>query len=154
MSGRAEAARQNQSGTGDAMSADSIRDLFSAQVERTFAGSDERMYRTGDSARVGRDGAIIHVGRADDQVKIRGFRVELAAVEAALAGHPGVDQVVVVATDVDLDAKRLVAYVVSKSAVDVDSVRAHASRTLPDYMVPSTVAGPAALIDATQSTAA
>jgi nonribosomal peptide synthetase DhbF len=121
------------------MSADSIRDLFSAQVERTFAGSDERMYRTGDLARVGRDGAIIHVGRADDQVKIRGFRVELAVVEAALAGHPGVDQVVVVATDVDLDAKRLVAYVVSKSAVDVDSVRAHASRTLPDYMVPSAV---------------
>jgi acyl carrier protein len=108
-------------------------------VEDPSTGSGERMYRTGDLCRVGEDGAIVHVGRVDDQVKIRGFRVEPAAVEAALAGHRDVDQVVVVATDVDLDAKRLVAYVVSKSGADPDSVRAHASRVLPDYMVPSAV---------------
>ncbi|GAB2664196.1 amino acid adenylation domain-containing protein [Prescottella soli] len=105
-----------------------------------------RMYRTGDRARWRSDGNIDFLGRVDDQVKIRGFRIELGEIIAALASHPGVSQAAVVA-DTGGGITRLVGYVSpefvdgsdSAPAVDASEVRAHAARTLPDYMVPTMV---------------
>ncbi|WP_188306019.1 non-ribosomal peptide synthetase, partial [Streptomyces sp. CBMA123] len=102
-----------------------------------------RMYRTGDLARRRPDGTVEFLGRADDQVKIRGFRVEPAEVEAALAAHPGVTDVAVVARTDRPGARRLAAYVVG--AVDPEDLRAFAARTLPDYLVPADVVPLAAL---------
>ncbi|MFE3873982.1 non-ribosomal peptide synthase/polyketide synthase [Kitasatospora sp. NPDC059146] len=94
-----------------------------------------RMYRTGDVARRRPDGTVEFLGRADDQVKIRGFRVEPAEVEAALAAHPGVTDVAVVARTDRPGARRLVAYTVGTA--DPESLRDLAARTLPDYLVPA-----------------
>ncbi|WP_350307342.1 amino acid adenylation domain-containing protein, partial [Photorhabdus viridis] len=98
---------------------------------------DARMYRTGDLARYLPDGNIEFLGRNDQQVKIRGFRIELGEIEARLAEHPAVHEVVVL-TRGEGEDKRLAAYVVA-SADDglVNSLRAHLSAILPDYMVPS-----------------
>ncbi|MEV6351014.1 condensation domain-containing protein, partial [Actinoplanes sp. NPDC051851] len=87
-----------------------------------------RMYRTGDLARWNGDGNLLFAGRVDDQVKIRGYRVEPGEVEAVLAAHPGVGQVVVLARD-----QRLVAYVVG----EVAGLREHVAGLLPEYLVPS-----------------
>jgi pristinamycin I synthase-3/4 len=96
------------------------------------------MYRTGDLARRNDDGLIEFVGRASSQVKILGFRVELAEVEAALSGYPGLAHVVVVVRELESGEKRLVGYVVSESGeLDLPALRAHARETLPDYMVPA-----------------
>ncbi|MGY3199992.1 amino acid adenylation domain-containing protein/non-ribosomal peptide synthase protein (TIGR01720 family) [Streptomyces sp. TE5632] len=94
-----------------------------------------RMYRTGDLARRRPDGTVEFLGRADDQVKIRGFRVEPGEVEAALAAHPGVADVAVVAREDRPGSRRLVAYVVGPE--DLTDVRESARRSLPDYLVPS-----------------
>ncbi|MGW7369172.1 amino acid adenylation domain-containing protein, partial [Streptomyces sp. NPDC054841] len=97
-----------------------------------------RMYRTGDLVRRRADGVLEFVGRADAQVKIRGFRVEPGEVEAALARHPGVARVAVVARE-DGGEKRLVAYAVpggDGARPEAAGLREHVKGLLPDFMVP------------------
>ncbi|UUL82312.1 non-ribosomal peptide synthetase [Sphingomonas qomolangmaensis] len=93
----------------------------------------ERLYRTRDIGRHRPDGAIEYLGRIDRQVKIRGVRIDLGEVEAALASHPDVQQVVVTATP-----EALVAYVVGAGGgVSEASLRRHLAGLLPDYMLPA-----------------
>ncbi|MEU2423990.1 amino acid adenylation domain-containing protein [Streptomyces sp. NPDC007851] len=108
-------------------------------VADPYGPPGSRMYRTGDMVRRTGDGPIEFIGREDDQVKIRGFRVEPGEIESALAGLPGLSQVVVAARDDQPGDKRLVAYVVPERSVsvDTDALRSHLERSLPPYMVPS-----------------
>jgi amino acid adenylation domain-containing protein len=97
----------------------------------------ERMYRTGDLVARRRDGEIRFLGRVDHQVKIRGFRIELGEIEAVLAAHPAVALRAVVVREDRPGDKRLVAYVVPASPVEVEELRRHLAAALPGYMVPS-----------------
>jgi amino acid adenylation domain-containing protein/non-ribosomal peptide synthase protein (TIGR01720 family) len=97
-----------------------------------------RLYRTGDRARRGADGAIEFLGRFDYQVKIRGFRVEVGEIEAVLRAYPGVRDAVVLAREDAPGSRRLAAYVVPANGnVTVGDLRRVLETKLPDYMVPS-----------------
>jgi acyl-CoA synthetase (AMP-forming)/AMP-acid ligase II len=99
----------------------------------------DRIYKTGDLARVLPNGEFECLGRADFQVKIRGFRIELGEIETALLKHPDVNTAVVVAREDTPGDKQLVAYLVPKPgvALAVDGVRAGLSGQLPAYMLPA-----------------
>ncbi|MEU3030633.1 non-ribosomal peptide synthase/polyketide synthase [Streptomyces incarnatus] len=111
-------------------------------VADPFGAPGERMYRTGDLVRRAADGGLEYVGRIDQQVKVRGFRIELGEVEEALRGCAGVAEAAATAvTGEGEDHRRLVGYVVPAvgEPVEPEAVRRELGRTLPDYMVPSTV---------------
>ncbi|MDT0527968.1 amino acid adenylation domain-containing protein [Micromonospora sp. DSM 115977] len=98
-----------------------------------------RLYRSGDLVRYRPDGTIEFLGRIDQQVKIRGFRMELGEIESALAEHPAVRAVAVVARETQPGEKGLVAYLVCRDGTPpaVGELRAHLRDRLPDYMVPA-----------------
>jgi amino acid adenylation domain-containing protein len=77
-------------------------------VSETFG---ETLYGTGDLGRWRDDGVLEFLGRLDQQVQIRGCRVELGEIEAALAQHPAVRQVLVFDQQTGNEDRQLVAYV-------------------------------------------
>lgn len=115
-------------------------DLTQAVFLPDPAGSDARIYRTGDLGRLLPDGSLEHLGRKDFQVKVRGYRVETAEVELALLEHPLVKEAVVVARAEPAGETRLVAYVVpaGSPAPTRSALGRFLQSKLPDYMVPAT----------------
>ncbi|WP_337661713.1 hypothetical protein [Actinoalloteichus sp. AHMU CJ021] len=79
-------------------------------VPDPFGGPGDRLYRTGDRARFGPDGAVEYLGRRDGQVKLRGYRIELGEIEAALLESDLVRQAAVVLRGGEA-SRRLVAFV-------------------------------------------
>ena len=102
-----------------------------------FGAPGERMYATGDLARFTPDGTIEYLGRLDQQVKLRGARIELGEIESVLREQDGVvDAAVTVREDRPGD-QRLVAYLVTRTDLRPQDLRAALGRILPDYMVPA-----------------
>jgi amino acid adenylation domain-containing protein len=108
-------------------------------IPDAFAGAPGcRLYKTGDLARHQGDGTIEFLGRIDHQVKIRGFRIELGEIEAALAEHPAVREVVVMARREESGDQRLVAYLVpAGEPAPASALRSFLREKLPEFMVPS-----------------
>ncbi|WP_157265410.1 non-ribosomal peptide synthetase [Azohydromonas aeria] len=101
-----------------------------------FGGSGGRLVRTGDIARWLPDGSLDLRGRSERQLKVRGLRIEPARIEAALAAHPAVREVVVVAHD-GPGGQQLHAFWTGTAEVEPQALRAQLG-ALPPHMVPAT----------------
>ena len=99
-----------------------------------------RMYRTGDSVRVGPDGDVEFLRRLDEQVQIRGHRVEPEEISAALATHPAVGASAVVPRETGAGQLELIAYVVAAggSLPARRELRQHLAMHVPAHMLPTT----------------
>lgn len=78
---------------------------------------NERMYRTGDHARLTPDGRLVCLGRVDNQIKIRGYRLEPGEIEQIFEQHPAVARAVVTAASGLGDTTTLTAFVVPTADV-------------------------------------
>jgi amino acid adenylation domain-containing protein len=97
----------------------------------------ERIYRTGDIARWLPDGNIEYLGREDHQVKIRGLRIELGEIENTIREYPGISDCVAVVKNYSETIILIIAYLVCKSELDVEGLKNHLKKHLPDYMIPN-----------------
>ncbi|WP_329151404.1 amino acid adenylation domain-containing protein [Streptomyces sp. NBC_01456] len=109
-------------------------------VADPFGPPGERMYRTGDLARWRPDGQLDFLGRADAQVKVNGFRIELGEVEAVLARHPAVTEVMACVRKGTSGDARLVAFLVPAEGARLPghhALRDWAAERLPAHLVPA-----------------
>ncbi len=98
----------------------------------------ERLYKTGDLARLLPDGNIEFLGRKDRQVKIRGNRLELCELECHLARLDGIRQAVVLSVEEKRSKEQyLCAYLVTDGELETVGLREKLADTLPAYMIPS-----------------
>ncbi len=105
-------------------------------AERFVWHEGQRLYATGDLARLRHDGAVVYLGRSDHQVKIRGLRIELGEVEAAIMASGLAREAVVLARE-DHGEKRLVGYVVPGPGYSAEALAARLAGALPGYMIPA-----------------
>lgn len=99
----------------------------------------ERMYKTGDLARIGDDGQVYLIGRADSQIKSRGYRIELGEIEAALAACPGLSDAAIVAIDAPAgEGKEICCAFVPQPGTHASpaALKQRLAAQLPRYMLP------------------
>lgn len=100
----------------------------------------DRIYKTGDLAKIGSDGLIYFLGRADSQIKSRGYRIELGEIEAALHMLSSLRESAVVAIESDrFDGTAICCAYVPATGANVTPValRKELSKVLPTYMLPA-----------------
>lgn len=100
-----------------------------------------KIYKTGDLVRYQSSGDLEFIGRVDDQVKLHGYRIELGEIAAHLRTYPGVDNCMVQVVEQGQDNEVLVGYYETEELHDPESIKAHLSELLPEYMIPSFYVG-------------
>ena len=112
-----------------------------AFIARTDArGVEERIYKTGDIARIGGDGLVYFLGRADSQIKSRGYRIELGEIEAAANATGWLRECAVVAlANEGFEGHAICCAYTPLAGVDVTpaSLREKLKALLPAYMLPT-----------------
>jgi amino acid adenylation domain-containing protein len=100
----------------------------------------DRIYKTGDLAKIGDDGLVYFRGRADSQIKSRGYRIELGEIETALNALNVLEQCAVVAITSDGFEGTIIccAYVpLADAGINPIVLREKLSKLLPSYMMPT-----------------
>ncbi len=125
--------------------------------QKLFTHTDGRRgFRTGDLGQMEAGGLLFCRGRMDDQIKLNGYRIELAEIDEALHGLPGVEGgACAVLRRPDGTAVRLIGFVAgaTSSAREASFAlpeplagwKAQLAERLPPYMVPSELVACAAL---------
>ncbi|MCZ8523837.1 MULTISPECIES: non-ribosomal peptide synthetase family protein [Paenibacillus] len=101
----------------------------------------EKVYRSGDIAKLLADGTIEYVSRRDSQIKIRGHRIEIGEIEDSFAQFPNVQDAVVIPKKEGDGQNMLVGYFTSKdgAAIPPAEVKHFLAEKLPGTYVPKHV---------------
>jgi amino acid adenylation domain-containing protein/thioester reductase-like protein len=96
-----------------------------------------RLYKTGDQARILPDGNLEYLGRNDFQIKIRGYRVEPGEIENLLMRYPEIKQVAVLYMNPTIRKDAfLIAYYTANTELKEIKLRNFLTKHLPLYMLP------------------
>lgn len=94
----------------------------------------EKIYRTGDLAKLYSNGIMEYFGRIDFQVKLNGYRIELGEIQSSLLTHPLIKDAYVNVINIE-NHKILCAYYVSEN--EIADLERYLSDFLPNYMIPN-----------------
>ncbi|MGH9769878.1 MAG: amino acid adenylation domain-containing protein [Blastocatellia bacterium] len=98
-----------------------------------------RIYKTGDLAKIGEDGLFYYLGRADSQIKSRGYRIELGEIETALNALKLTEECAIVAIDTE-GFEGVAICCAFAPLTDFEAapakLRTEMSKVLPNYMMP------------------
>ena len=95
----------------------------------------ERIYRTGDWARVLDDGNVEFLGRKDDQVKVGGYRIELGEVESQVRACEGVEDAAACVFGEPRGQRWLAVYFTGSSRPE--DIRTSLQSRIPAYLIPA-----------------
>jgi iturin family lipopeptide synthetase B len=115
-------------------------ELTSGKFIRNPFVKGQKIYRTGDLAKMHKSGKFEFLGRIDRQVKIRGFRIETIEIESLLGKHEKITDTAVLAQEDKNKEKYLCAYIVTdhdQQELPVKAVREYLKKHLPAYMIPA-----------------
>lgn len=110
-------------------------DLTASRFMENPYRKGEKLYRSGDLARVLNNRELECLGRIDHQVQLRGFRIELGEVEAQLSRIPSVTHALVIMHGTG-DNRQLIAYMAGEER-PVAEIKSLLADTLPEYMIPA-----------------
>ncbi len=102
------------------------------------AGSDARLYLTGDIVRRRADGQLDFLGRRDSEVKLAGQRVQLDDVEQVILRCDQVRACAAIAVD-ETAGKLLVAFIVWRDGEEEETLRASLRDALPGAAMPRVI---------------
>lgn len=97
----------------------------------------DRIYRTGDLAKINSAGDLIYLGRVDNQVKFHGFRIELEEIERVIQEKLDLKKAIVVMRKDDLNEDALFAFLQSDKECNREEDIEKLREFLPHYMIPS-----------------
>lgn len=111
-----------------------VPDPFSAEP-------GQRLYRTGDRAKLMPGGEIKFLGRIDQQLKLRGYRIELGEITTALLSHPAIKDAVAASQTTPAGEPRIGAYCVAEEghSPNKEELMIYLRQRLPEFMVPSSL---------------
>ena len=100
-------------------------------MARTIYGDDERFkevywkdyekqgwYKTGDSARIDKDGYVWIIGRIDDVIKVSGYRLGTAEIESALVSHDAVSEAAAIGLPHELKGNAIHTFVILREGLE------------------------------------
>jgi len=106
----------------------------------------QRLYRSGDEARMLPNGLLEMLGRKDNQVKINGIRIELGEIEACLSSLESVEQATVVARRNQELGDQLYAFITCDTNADADysnmdigNIEKQLAELLPQQLLPKMI---------------
>ncbi len=80
----------------------------------------EGFYKTGDMARIDKDGYVWIEGRSDDVLKIAGHRIGAVEVESAFNSHPSVNETAVIGREDPVKGQLIKAFLILNEGYDLD----------------------------------
>jgi amino acid adenylation domain-containing protein len=97
----------------------------------------ERIYATGDIARLRPDGNYDFVGRKDFQIKYMGYRIELGEIESVLNSlNYVVESAAITSGSPEGEDNKIVAFVCLNTPKETAEIKEAMTKKLPHYMVP------------------
>ncbi len=89
------------------------------------------VYKTGDVAKVDKNGNLVYIGRKDNRIKIRGYRLDPQEIRQEILKENSVVDVEVIA-----HKQQLKAFVKSSNTLDTNELKSHLATILPNYAIP------------------